>query len=418
MELKPLFKDIADAIREKDGTTGQIKAANFPARIRALPAGGGDIELESITVAAPPAATEYQPGEFFDPAGLKVRAVYTNGAAREVTDYTVTPSASTPLTADDTKIVIRFTECGVTKAVEYPISVDALPPKKPLNDMTWADIRTVSDADLGAEYWNVGDRKGITIKGTVGTLAVNTTLYAYILGFNHNSAREGKGIQFGTFKTALSGGTDVCLVDSRYGYGEVSGTKYFNMNHWGASGRGGWKACDLRYDILGSTKTAPKNYGKQRADGDVGYDAPADTATSPVANTLMAALPGDLRAVMKPITKYSNNAGTLPHAASDISSSVDYLPLLSEYEIAGSRTNANQYEQNYQAQYAYYAAGNSKAKCRHSETDKNANWFARSHCINNSGFHFCSVTTTTAMVGNMGHQSCTASFGLAPVFMV
>ena len=413
MELKPLFKDIADAIREKDGTTDGIKAASFPERIRAIPAGSGGIELESITVAAPPAATEYQAGEFFDPTGLKVRAVYTNGAARDIKDYTVTPSLSTPLTADDTKIVIRFTECGVTKVVEYPISVGVLPAKKPLNDMTWADIRQVSDAELGAEYWNVGDRKGITIKGTVGTLSVNTTLYAYILGFNHNSAREGKGIQFGTFKTALSGGTDVCLVNE-YGTADISGMKYFTMNHWGACGAGGWKACDLRYDILGSTKTAPKNYGQQRAKGDVGYDAPANTAASPVANTLMAALPGDLRAVMKPITKYSNNAGTLPHAASDISSSVDYLPLPSEYEISGSRTNANQYEQNYQAQYAYYAAGNSMAKYRHSATGTAANWLTRSHCINNSGFHFCAVLSN----GNMNHVSCTGSYGLAPVFMV
>lgn len=39
MELKPLFKDIADAIREKGGATGPIVAENFPARIRALPGG-------------------------------------------------------------------------------------------------------------------------------------------------------------------------------------------------------------------------------------------------------------------------------------------------------------------------------------------------------------------------------------------
>lgn len=40
MELKPLFQDIADAIREKEGTADAIKAADFPARIRGLQAGG------------------------------------------------------------------------------------------------------------------------------------------------------------------------------------------------------------------------------------------------------------------------------------------------------------------------------------------------------------------------------------------
>lgn len=34
--LIPLFEDIADAIREKDGTNGNIVAENFPTRIRAI----------------------------------------------------------------------------------------------------------------------------------------------------------------------------------------------------------------------------------------------------------------------------------------------------------------------------------------------------------------------------------------------
>lgn len=34
--LVPLFEDIADAIREKDGSTGNIGAESFPARIRAI----------------------------------------------------------------------------------------------------------------------------------------------------------------------------------------------------------------------------------------------------------------------------------------------------------------------------------------------------------------------------------------------
>ena len=294
------------------------------------------------------------------------------------------------------------------------VTAQFMPTKKALNDQTWAEIRQVSDAGQGSSYWSVGDRKAVLVNGTVGTLAVNQTLYVYILGFNHNSAKEGNGIQFGTFKTALSGGTDVCLVDGSYNSYKTDGSKIFNMNHWGNYNYGGWKACDLRYDILGSTNKAPVNYGKARATSDTGYDAPTNTATSPVANTLMAALPADLRAVMKPITKYTDNKGNSSDVAANVTSSLDYLPLLAEQEIfGGNRTYSNQYEKNSQVQYAYYSAGNSKVKYRHSATGSTAYWWERSPYYGSSNT-FCSVNTS----GDANFYSARYSFGLAPAFMV
>ena len=294
------------------------------------------------------------------------------------------------------------------------VTAQFMPTKKALNDQTWAEIRQVSDAGQGSSYWSVGDRKAVLVNGTVGTLAVNQTLYVYILGFNHNSAKEGNGIQFGTFKTALSGGTDVCLVDGSYNSYKTDGSKIFNMNHWGNYNYGGWKACDLRYDILGSTNKAPVNYGKARATSDTGYDAPTNTATSPVANTLMAALPADLRAVMKPITKYTDNKGNSSDVAANVTSSLDYLPLLAEQEIfGGNRTYSNQYEKNSQVQYAYYSAGNSKVKYRHSATGSTAYWWERSPFYNYYAT-FCGVTTNGAATGS----NARISFGLAPAFMV
>ena len=294
------------------------------------------------------------------------------------------------------------------------VTAQFMPTKKALNDQTWAEIRQVSDAGQGSSYWSVGDRKAVLVNGTVGTLAVNQTLYVYILGFNHNSAKEGNGIQFGTFKTALSGGTDVCLVDGSYNSYKTDGSKIFNMNHWGNYNYGGWKACDLRYDILGSTNKAPVNYGKARATSDTGYDAPTNTATSPVANTLMAALPADLRAVMKPITKYTDNKGNSSDVAANVTSSLDYLPLLAEQEIfGGNRTYSNQYEKNSQVQYAYYSAGNSKVKYRHSATGSTAYWWERSPNYHGN-YTFCLVYAN----GNAGINNAWYSFGLAPAFMV
>lgn len=266
-----------------------------------------------------------------------------------------------------------------------------------LNDNSWAAIHSVSGT--GASYWSVGDCKAVTVNGTVGTQAVNGTYYAYIIGFNHNSSKEGNGITFGTFKTALSGGKDICLVDGKYDGYSTNGTKYFNMNHSSNTNSGGWKGCDLRYDVLGSTNTN---------DG----DATATTATNPVANTLMAALPSDLRAVMQPMTIYTDNTGGGSDNASYVTKTTDYLPLLAEYEIFGTRTYANSAEKNYQAQYAYYSAGNSKVKYRHSATGSTAWWWERSPNYNNSN-NFCNVNTN----GNANNNNARYSNGVAPDFV-
>ena len=50
--LKPLFKDIADAIREKDSSAEPIPAETFPERIRSIPSGGLPEGVHTITVTA------------------------------------------------------------------------------------------------------------------------------------------------------------------------------------------------------------------------------------------------------------------------------------------------------------------------------------------------------------------------------
>ena len=378
-------------------------------------AGSMTLSTSSVTLnasALTAAVTVTRPGN----GAITASSSNTGVATVSVSGDTVTISHVNQTTGTATVTIKVAAGTNHTAPADKTVAVTAqfMPTKKALNDQTWAEIRQVSDAGKGSEYWSVGDRKAVLVNGTVGTQAINQTLYAYILGFNHNSAKEGNGIQFGTFKTALSGGTDVCLIDSGYGSNFTDGSKHFNMNHWGYNNYGGWKACDLRYDVLGSTKTAPKNYGKNRASGDVGYDASADTATSPVANTLMAALPADLRAVMKPITKYTDNVAGGTDVTGNISASVDYLPLLSEQEIfGGNRTYSNQYEKNYQAQYAYYSAGNSKVKYRHSATGSTAYWWERSPYYYYN-YAFCFVYT----YGNADFGNAWYSSGLAPAFMV
>ena len=304
-------------------------------------------------------------------------------------------------TTGNTTITVSCTAgTNYTAPSSQSVTVEARFVSSVLNENDWSVIKSVADASQGANYWAVGDRKAVTVNGTVGTQAINGTYYVYILGFDHNSSREGTGITFGTFKTALSDGRDVCLVNTlHYGEDSTDGQKWFNMNHSSNTNSGGWKGCDLRYDVLGSTNSNNNNAG-------------TTTATSPVSGTLMAALPSDLRAVMKPMTIYTDNTGD-GNTASYVTASVDYLPLLAEFEIFGIRSKANSAEQNYQQQYQYYKNGNSKVKYRHSSIGSTAHWWERSPVTNNSRY-FCYVTAD----GYANTANARLSTGLAPAFRV
>ena len=213
--------------------------------------------------------------------------------------------------------------------------------QKTLEESTWAEIAQVSaNKQWDAMGWQVGDSKTITLNGTVGTLALdNYQCKVYIIGFDHNAEKEGQGISFGMLESA--DGTQLCLVDQYY-VTSTSEVMAFSMNTT-KTNAGGWKASKMRKIILGST------------DVEKG-DATPNTIANPAANTLMAALPADLRAVLKPITKYTNNTGN-SSAASAVSPTIDYLPIMAEFEVFGVQTNANPNEKTYQTQYESYKSG-------------------------------------------------------------
>ena len=286
-----------------------------------------------------------------------------------------------------------------------------------LNDNEWDVISEIAQAGEAALYWDIGDTKQVHLEGTCGTLSLNTDLWVYIIGINH---RDVNGITFQGFKTAQNNGVSVALVDSHYDSSTRAGYKWFAMEHWGSSSNvnptiyGGWKGCDLRYDILGSTNTAPSGYGSYPQSSRVGYNAGTTTATNPKANTLMSCLPSDLRAVMQPMTIYTDNYGYYSNTEAAVTTSIDYLPLLAEFEIFGTRTYANQYEKNKQTQYAYYSTGNnSKIKYQHLSTSTAIKWWIRSNYYN-SYFRFINVSSR----GGLSYSDSTDSYGLAPMFTV
>lgn len=256
-----------------------------------------------------------------------------------------------------------------------------------LNENTWADIKSVSDAGTGATYWNVGDYKNIRIHGDVQGMSLNGTMRAFILGFNHNSGKEGSNrIHFQIGKT--TSGTDIAFCD--HNYLNTGSSQGFRMN-LSNTNFGGWNGSYGRNTLLG-------NRG---------------TPTEPPANSFMAALSLDLRAVMKPVTKYTNNTGDGSNSSGAVTATTDYLFFLAEFEVQGARFYANQYEQNYQAQYDYYKAGNSKVKYRDDGTGVAVYYWCRSARYSNR-FNFCVVYTD----GGAHFGGASYSFGLAPGFCV
>lgn len=299
-----------------------------------------------------------------------------------------------------------------------------------VNDATWEQISEVSIAGTGDTYWDVGDCKAVTLNGTVGTLALsNITLYVFILDFNHpiNKSTADNNIIWSGFKTALTDGKDVALCDSSYGSSNYNGSKIFNMNHYYSGysnyytddgyakltyNYGGWKGCDFRYDILGATSTAPSPYNTTRTTSATGFDATQATIDTPVANTLMAALPSDLRAALRLWNRYVDYKGNSSNTDANCSTTtVDALSLLAEFEIFGLRTYANQYEQNHQKQMAYYTAGNSKIKYKHNATGTACYWWQAS-AYYNATIPFCDVKTD----GSTYYVASDTSLGLAPAF--
>lgn len=343
----------------------------------------------------------------------------TSYATVSVSGTTVTVTAVATGNVTVTVSVAEGTNWLATTDATCAVAVQLIPTV--LNDATWAQISEVAQAGTGENYWDIGDVKMVPLNGKIGDnfTASNLSLGVFILDFNHvdNNVAE-NNIIFGGFKSALSGGKDVALIPGKYSPDDdwncyTDGTKYFNMNHWSNLNYGGWKGSDLRYDILGATSTAPSGYGAEKQTSCVGYNATAATLTSPKADTFLAALPSDLRSKIRLHKHYVDNKGNASNVDANVTAVTDAVFLLAEFEVFGSITHANQYENNHQAQMKYYANGNAKVKYKHNSISTAVYWWGCSPSrvgmegfvrVNDNG----SITSSRAYV----------ALGLAPAFKI
>jgi len=253
-----------------------------------------------------------------------------------------------------------------------------------LNDMSWARIKEIADAQEGPNYFAVGDMKAVTLNGTVGALTLsNFTCYCFIIGFDHNSSREGTGIHFQFGK--LEDGTDIMFVDRLYNQGHVSG-------------------------------------GFRMVTGSQNYDWYSSYMRKTICPAFLKTLPSDLQAVISSCKKfqslwieYEDYPEDNYYSVTTSTYTTDKIWLLGWFEVYSSSSSynyVNSSEKSYQTQYAYYAAGNSKSKYPHNNpTGTCWGWWTRSP-MESGGSGFMKAGTTFTF------DYADYSLGFAPGFKV
>jgi len=367
--LDSKLTQVADAIRTKGNTSAGLQfPSGFISAIQAIQTGTELQIIVSVTSGATVTATK----------GSKV----VSGTSVDGTCTLVVPeegewtvSATLGGETSRSNIVNVTSSYDTTLVFISPI----------LNDNSWETIRGISDAGTGENFWSIGDRKAVTLNGTVGALTLsNYTTYAFIIGFNHNSSVEGANrIHFQLGKTALSGGTDVALCDNSYNL--IGGGVRMNTSD---SNSGGWESSFMRKYICGTSM--------------ISYS-----------NTIIAVIPEALRTVLKYVTKYTNNTGRLQPGMESATATTDYFFLLSEYEVFGTFRVANVGESKKQAQYSYYSSGNSKVKYNYNAIGTAVTWWLRSPVASDS-----EQFATCYMSGEVSGDDARKSYGFAPGFCV
>lgn len=205
-----------------------------------------------------------------------------------------------------------------------------------LDGLSWTEIYNYAVAGTLDKYSTIGGSKVLAINGAVGSITINDNYRAVLIGYQHNTGYEGKNCaHFAVMKNA--DGKNICFVDSSYGQVVSDDTPVFHMST-NESGK------PAHTTILNAQKTEFLN-----------------------------ALPAELQNVICDRMKY---------ACGMYEGGQNYrlgrIWQLSPYEIDGRTTENIPYQK--QAQYEYFANGNSKICYRHDDLNTAAAWWTREWC--------------------------------------
>lgn len=296
---------------------------------------------------------------------------------------------------------------NVLETKQYKINIEITPTSTidpVLDNNDWTTIQAVAQASEGSTYWSIGDTKSITFLDNIVTAwgyssisqfnLVNQLISAIIIGFDHNSALEGTGI---TFQLGRISSQDVCIYN---GHEQDVSAVYMGFSRGIIANRsiGGencWENSSLR-NALGQ-----------------------DLSSS--SQKLLGSIPAEIRLVIKPVIKYSDNGLTSGSGSqSDITSTIDVLFIPSVYEVTGSLSgiSCNPYESSYQEQYEYFFQGGPKRKYGFYTTvdsvDSAGNvfcWWTRSKNRSQS-YQWYAINTAAVSKG------CSTNHAVAPCFVV
>ena len=250
------------------------------------------------------------------------------------------------------------------------------------NTASYSEISTAAKNGSASSLWSLGDAKAVKLNGTVGAYNFsNETVYMFIVAFDHNSSVEMNNkhhIICSFAKSALTGGKDIAFTDTKYN--KYTSDPCFHMSTSGPN-TGGWRDSYMRKTICSQFKNA---------------------------------MPSDLQGALRSRTIYTDNTGGgSGNNSSYVTTTSDYVYIPSEFEVQGSRSSANSYEQNHQQQLAYYKNGASKIRYKSEDTSTAAWWWVRSPHYNLAGY-FCAVNTG----GSPGIGGARSAIGFAPLITI
>ena len=255
---------------------------------------------------------------------------------------------------------------------------------KPLDECTPTEILDAVKSGKAINAWDVGDLTApLTLNGKIGdALSLdNFQIRAMLSGFNHNSELESSGKYSAHFILGTTiDGKNITFIDSIYDRASANGVKYLQHNTTTATNSGGWANSNLRLNIC---------------------------------SNIFDALPEEWKNIISPCTKFTDNTGGGVDDSTFVTSTVDKIFLLSEFEIFGKRAYSNLAEPNYQVQYDYFKNGNSKIRYSSVNNDLPCNWWLRTPQFSNDT-SFCRVSPS----GEVNTYNARYSQGLTPAFII
>lgn len=230
-------------------------------------------------------------------------------------------------------------EVQANEYTDYSISLEYVP--ESLNDATWEQIGELSSSGKAKNYFSVGDSKTIHLSGQIpigsssGYDTFNTDVDVFIIGFDHNPDVEGTNKT--TFCLGKKNGKMVALSTS--GLGKQASQSYANYQ------------CAF---CIWPTEMAAISWDFSTMYLYVLSNGSSYSPQNPRQYSLMAALPSDLRSVMKQTVKYVRTMSSGSVVAKPCN---NYLFLFSEPELRVPRAS-NPQDRDYQERYEYFSSGN------------------------------------------------------------